>query len=82
MLLARGRGCTECYDSGFRGRLGIHEALETDPGLQRLIIGQSGRDELERYVSERDVRTLLRDGLEHVRGQRTTLEELARVTTT
>jgi type IV pilus assembly protein PilB len=80
VLLARGRGCSECYDSGFRGRLGIHEVLDTDPGLQRLIIGQSGRDELERYVAERGVRTLRRDGLDHVREQRTTLEELARVT--
>jgi len=82
VLLARGRGCSECYDSGYRGRLGVHEALETDPALQRLIIGESGRDALERYIAERGVRTLLLDGLDHVRGQRTTLEELARVTAT
>jgi type IV pilus assembly protein PilB len=82
VLLARGRGCSECYDSGFRGRIGIHETLETDPALQRLIIGESSRDDLERYVAERGVRTLLLDGLDHVRGQRTTLEELARVTAT
>jgi type IV pilus assembly protein PilB len=82
VLLARGRGCSECYDSGYRGRLGVHEALETDPALQRLIIAAPGRDELERYVAGRDLRTLLRDGLGHVRDQRTTLEELARVTAT
>jgi type IV pilus assembly protein PilB len=80
VLLAKGRGCSECYDSGYRGRLGIHEALETDTALQRLIIGESSRDQLERYVSERGVRTLRLDGLDHVRGQRTTIEELARVT--
>ena len=80
VLLARGRGCSECYDSGYRGRLGVHEALETDSALQRLIIGESSRDELERYVAERGVRTLRADGLDQVRAQRTTLEELARVT--
>ncbi|NIW57034.1 MAG: type II secretion system protein GspE, partial [Gammaproteobacteria bacterium] len=36
--LARGRGCDECYDSGYRGRLAIHEILETVAPLQRLII--------------------------------------------
>jgi len=82
VILARGRGCSECYDSGYRGRVGVHESLETDSALQRLIIGQSSRDELERYVAERGVRTLLLDGLDQVRAQRTTLEELARVTAT
>jgi type IV pilus assembly protein PilB len=82
VMLARGRGCSECYDSGYRGRLGVHETLEADQALQRLIIGESGRDALERYVAESGVRTLLRDGIDHVRGQRTTLEELGRVTAT
>ena len=60
----------------------MHESLETDSALQRLIIGESSRDKLERYVAERGVRTLLLDGLDQVRAQRTTLEELARVTST
>ena len=26
-----GRGCAECYDAGYRGRMGIHEIIETEP---------------------------------------------------
>ncbi len=29
---SRGRGCTKCYDSGYRGRIGVYELLECDDG--------------------------------------------------
>ena len=77
--LARGRGCTECYDSGYKGRMGIHEILEAKEELQRLITTNPSRDELSRYLKEHDVRTLFYDGLDHVREGRTTIEEISRV---
>ncbi|MEO1576388.1 MAG: GspE/PulE family protein, partial [Pseudomonadota bacterium] len=36
--LSRGQGCSECYDSGFRGRIAIHEVLETDEALQQIML--------------------------------------------
>jgi len=77
--LARGRGCSECYDSGYRGRMGIHEVLRIDEPLQRLLTTNPGRDELNACLRERNFRNLHADGLEHVRMGRTTLEEVARV---
>ncbi len=77
--LARGRGCNECYDSGYRGRMGIHEIIDTDEGLQRLITANPGRDELAGYLQSRNFRTLFLDGLDHVREGETTLEEVSRV---
>ncbi|MEZ5542669.1 MAG: ATPase, T2SS/T4P/T4SS family [Pseudomonadota bacterium] len=77
--LARGRGCNECYDSGYRGRMGIHEVLASDEALQRLITTNPGRDELNAYLRERGFHTLFLDGLEHVRNGETTIEEIARV---
>lgn len=77
--LARGRGCSECYDSGYRGRQGIHEVLDSDEGLQRLITTNPGRDELSTYLRERGFRTLFHDGLDHVRQGETTIEEVSRV---
>ena len=44
--LARGRGCPECYDSGYKGRFGIHEVLEANEELQQLVTSNPGRDEL------------------------------------
>ena len=77
--LARGRGCTECYDSGYKGRMGIHEILDVTEELQRLITSNPARDELARYIKEQDVITLFCDGLNHVRDGGTTIEEISRV---
>lgn len=77
--LARGRGCSECYDSGYRGRLGIHELLQTDDGLQRLITTNPTRDELATYLQQRAFRPLFADGLDHVLAGDTTIEEVSRV---
>ena len=82
MRLVSGRGCAECYDSGYKGRMGIHEMLETDAGLQRLIISSPGRDELTDYLEAHDVRTLFQDGLDRVLDGRTTIEEVARAIST
>ncbi|MDX1516077.1 MAG: ATPase, T2SS/T4P/T4SS family [Woeseiaceae bacterium] len=78
--LARGTGCDECYDSGFKGRMGIHELLKTDADLQKLIISSPGRDELTGYLAERGFHNLFADGLERVLERRTTIEEVSRVT--
>ncbi|MDJ0911360.1 MAG: ATPase, T2SS/T4P/T4SS family [Woeseiaceae bacterium] len=78
--LAKGKGCESCYDSGYKGRLGIHEILETDGDLQKLIISNPSRDELTEYLDSRGFRNLFQDGLERVLEQRTTIEEVTRVT--
>jgi len=77
--LARGRGCSECYDSGYRGRMGIHEVLNTDEELQKLIITNPDRDDLASYLESKNFRTMFHDGQEHVRDGHTTLEEISRV---
>ena len=77
--LSKGRGCAECYDAGYRGRMGIHEIIETDPDLQRLIIANASRDELTDYLGSHDVRLLFDDGIDRVREGRTTIEEIWRV---
>lgn len=80
--LAKGRGCTECYDSGYRGRAGIHEILEVTPALQQLIMTNPSRDQLNAYLQEYEVETLTHSGLERVLRQETTLEEVSRVVNT
>ena len=79
--LARGRGCQECYDSGYKGRFGVHEILDADEKLQRLITTNPARDDLTRYVRERKFRSMFDDGLDHVRHGKTTIEEISRVLT-
>ncbi|MCH9694091.1 MAG: Flp pilus assembly complex ATPase component TadA [Gammaproteobacteria bacterium] len=78
--LARGTGCDDCYDSGFKGRMGIHEILKTDADLQKLIISSPTRDELSDYLSARGFHDLFDDGLGRALERRTTVEEVSRVT--
>jgi type IV pilus assembly protein PilB len=77
--LVKGRGCPECYDSGFKGRMGIHETLRTDAALQRLIISNPGRDALTAFLKDRKMKTLFDEGMERVRQGLTTIEEVTRV---
>ena len=77
--LARGRGCSECYDSGYKGRAGIHEVLQADEELQRLVTSNPSRDELATYLQGKNIRTLFHDGMDHVRQGDTTIEEISRV---
>ena len=45
-LLYRGRGCEECYHTGYHGRRGVFEILTVDGELRRKIARNAGYDEL------------------------------------
>lgn len=77
--VARGRGCPECYDSGYKGRIGIHEVLQIDGELQQLVTANPSRDVLNAYLQNKNIKTLFHDGIAHVRAGETTIEEVSRV---
>ncbi len=76
--LAKGRGCPECFDSGYRGRFSIHEVLKTNEKLQKVIISSPSRDQLTKYMRDSGVATLMESGLNAVREGLTTVEEVTR----
>ena len=76
--IARGRGCDQCYDSGYKGRMGIHETLETNIDLQNLIMSNPGRDDLSAYMEKSGIVSLIQDGMERVLEGRTTIDEVSR----
>jgi len=78
VTLTKGRGCPDCYDSGYRGRLAIHETLMVDDRLQRLIISNPSRDQLTAHLEEFNIPTLFEDGIHRVREGLTTIEEISR----
>ncbi|WP_018247723.1 type II secretion system ATPase GspE [Orenia marismortui] len=75
-----GRGCRRCNDTGYRGRAAVHEILEIDNELKRMIVkGASTGDIAERAI-EKGMITLEASGLHKVNSGVTTLEEVMRVT--
>ncbi len=74
---ARSRGCSECYESGYRGRSGIYELLESNGQLRTLINEGADLDELRgAHVGP----TLMSEGLRLAAAGTTSLEEACRLT--
>jgi type IV pilus assembly protein PilB len=80
--VTRGRGCAACSNTGYRGRIAIHEILPVDRGLKELIIQQASGTVLRDYMKQKGHCTLLQDGLRKVLEGMTTSEEVLRVATT
>jgi type IV pilus assembly protein PilB len=77
--LTRGKGCPACYDSGYRGRLGIHEVIESTDGLQQLMAKNPTKNELLAFTASEGYQTLFDDGMKRALEGRTTIEEVSRV---
>ena len=80
IMLYKGKGCSACYDSGFKGRIGIYEFLEIDEGLQSLILDNPTIDILRKYLRTKEHRRLKDLGYEKVRQGVTAIEEVQRIT--
>jgi type IV pilus assembly protein PilB len=78
--LYKGKGCTDCQFSGYRGRLGIFEIFTVSDEVRHLIFEQTSASELRIKARELGMRTLREDGLRKVVAGVTTLQEVLRVT--
>ncbi|HKV91405.1 MAG TPA: type IV-A pilus assembly ATPase PilB [Candidatus Angelobacter sp.] len=76
----KGRGCTNCNGTGYKGRAGLYEVMEVDDEIRELILIGASAVELKKKAIERGMITLRRSGLVKVKDGVTTLEEVARET--
>ncbi|HEY1226979.1 MAG TPA: GspE/PulE family protein, partial [Ramlibacter sp.] len=79
LRLARGRGCPSCYDSGYKGRMGIYELLEVGPDLQRMIVANASKEQMGAHVAANGHHDLYADGMARAFEGDTTPEEIVRV---
>ena len=74
----RGRGCFNCLDTGFKGRMGVYEVLVIDEMVQEMILKRSSAQEISRAAQRAGtLRTLKEDAASKVLEGMTTLEEAA-----
>jgi type II secretory ATPase GspE/PulE/Tfp pilus assembly ATPase PilB-like protein len=64
LTLYRPKGCNACNDSGYKGRMGVHELLVGTDELKRAIQHKSPIDELRSLAQQQGMRTLLQDAIE------------------
>lgn len=81
LQIAKGKGCPECYDSGYKGRMGLYELLEVTEDLQSLILSNPSLDEIRKHLRNNGHITMETEGIKKVREQVTTFEEVSRVVT-
>jgi len=78
LTMSVGTGCKTCFDSGYKGRLGIYELLTVDASMRELIISNPSLDRL-REERDRSGQPSLKDsGFDLVRNGKTTIEEVMR----
>ncbi len=78
--LYRPKGCTQCGNTGYKGRIGIFEIFTITETIEKIIIDMGTEEEIMRAAMEDGMITMLQDGvLKAVEGI-TSMEEVWRVT--
>ena len=79
--LFRGRGCTICRNTGYKGRTGIFEQMRVSPSVRELILRDASTDEIRQVAIREGMITLEQASLIKVLKGVTTLDEAIRITT-
>ncbi len=64
LMLYQPKGCQACGNSGFKGRMGVHELLVGTDDVKRAVQRRAPIDELRKIAQDQGMRTLLQDALE------------------
>jgi general secretion pathway protein E len=73
-------GCETCKQTGYRGRMAIHELFVLDSTIQRAVLDGADAHRLRDHARARGMRTLYEDGLRKVAMGLSSLDEVLRVT--
>ena len=76
----KGKGCSTCNNTGYKGRIGLYEVMEINDEIRELILIGASSLELRKKAIEDGMITLRESGLHKIRAGLTTLEEVVRET--
>jgi len=76
----KGRGCSTCNNTGYKGRVGLYEVLELTDDVRQLVLEGASAIELKQRAVDEGMISLRKSGLTKVRDGLTTLEEVVRET--
>lgn len=75
LVFYHGKGCDKCRDTGYKGRLGIHEVLICGEYLEPLILEKASANEMKDAAIQHGMITIVQDGLLKALIWETTVEE-------
>jgi general secretion pathway protein E len=76
----RPKGCIECSNTGYRGRVAISELLIVNDNIRQMIVNRERSSVIQKEAVKNGMKTLWHDGLKKVEDGITSLSELERVT--
>jgi len=77
--LYRPTGCNACGNTGYRGRMAVHEVMMMSEDIERMTVERKSSEEIGKVAQEQGMLTLRQDGILKVLEGKTSLEELFRV---
>lgn len=80
MRFVKGAGCPMCGDTGYKGRIAVHEVLEVSHEIAELIYNKAPVENLRQAARTQGMLTLLEDAFLKAKEGLTTIEEIVRVT--
>jgi len=72
-------GCTACSNTGYRGRVALHEIMPVSEEIERLTVSRASSLEIKHTAVAQGMSTLRVDGWEKARLGLTSIEEILRV---
>lgn len=76
ITLHKGKGCATCHNSGYKGRIGIFEAIKTDESIEQIIPTNPSEREIRRVAAKQGIFNMQEDGVVKILSGITTLEEV------
>ncbi|HXG60318.1 MAG TPA: ATPase, T2SS/T4P/T4SS family [Planctomycetota bacterium] len=75
-----GKGCANCNNTGYRGRMAIFEMMLVTDRIKELVMKQASTEQIRHVAREQGMRTLRESGLLAIFDGHTTIEEVVRET--
>jgi type IV pilus assembly protein PilB len=76
----RGKGCSVCNNSGYKGRIALYEVMPIRDEIRELILEGASANEVKKTMIRLGTKTLRMSGMVKVKEGITTIEEILRVT--
>ena len=72
-------GCRSCANTGYRGRIAVHEVMPVTEGIERLAVEHGSAHDIARVATDEGMEELRVDGLRKALEGETSLAEVLRV---
>lgn len=75
----RGKGCDNCHNTGYQGRVGIREVLVVTDNIRQMIMDRANASQIKEAAVKEGMTTMIQDGVHKAQAGITSIEEVLRI---